>query len=159
MQLCVIHTPKNKIHDFSSYRLVNYKLLSLPVQLEANVKIFYKEFVSHRPLQNRYWDFSKMVNGYFTIFRCVNSMILSDTQISIHPSYINFSMLFWTLYCGFIYTDSISYIINLRACLPNSSNSSSRSLFFGMFPTKSLWLLNDIVTPIFLPFFNSKSLS
>lgn len=43
-------------------------------------------------------------------------------------------------------------IDHLRACLVNSSNNSSRSLFLGIFPTNSRWLLNDIVTPIFLPF-------
>lgn len=50
-------------------------------------------------------------------------------------------------------------IFNLRACFTNSSKSSSRSLFLGIFPTNNRWLLNDIVTPIFLPFRISKSLS
>lgn len=45
----------------------------------------------------------------------------------------------------------ICFVHNLRACFANSSNNSSRSLFFGIFPTNNRWLLNDIVTPIFLP--------
>lgn len=48
---------------------------------------------------------------------------------------------------------------HLRACLENSSINSSRSLFLGILPTNSRWLLNDIVTPIFLPFRISKSFS
>ena len=48
---------------------------------------------------------------------------------------------------------------NLRACFPNSSISSSRSLFFGMLPTKRRWLLKDMVTPIFLPLRSSESFS
>ena len=44
-----------------------------------------------------------------------------------------------------------------RACFVNSSSSSSLSLFFGMLPTNSRWLLKDIVTPSFLPFLSSKS--
>ena len=48
---------------------------------------------------------------------------------------------------------------DLRACFKNSSNSSSRSLFFGMLPTKSRWLLKDMVTPILFPFRSSQSFS
>lgn len=55
--------------------------------------------------------------------------------------------LFYFFVCVFI----ICFVHNLRACFANSSNNSSRSLFFGIFPTNNRWLLNDIVTPIFLP--------
>ncbi len=48
---------------------------------------------------------------------------------------------------------------DLRACFVNSSNNSSRSLFFGMLPTKRRWLLKDMVTPILLPFRSSLSFS
>ena len=48
---------------------------------------------------------------------------------------------------------------DLRACFKNSSNSSSRSLFFGIFPTNRRWLLKDMVTPILFPFRSSKSFS
>ena len=48
-------------------------------------------------------------------------------------------------------------VVYSRACLVNSSKSSSRSRFFGMLPTKRRWLLNDIVTPSFFPFLSSKS--
>ena len=44
-----------------------------------------------------------------------------------------------------------------RACLANSSRSSSLSLFLGMFPTNRRWLLKEIVTPSFFPFLSSKS--
>ena len=44
---------------------------------------------------------------------------------------------------------------DLRACFENSSNNSSRSLFFGMLPTKRRWLLKDMVTPILFPFRSS----
>lgn len=48
---------------------------------------------------------------------------------------------------------------DLRACFVNSSINSSWSRFFGIFPTKSRWLLNEMVTPIFLPLRISKSFS
>jgi len=51
------------------------------------------------------------------------------------------------------------FLDHLRACFENSSINSSRSLFLGILPTNSRWLLNDIVTPIFLPFRISKSFS
>lgn len=41
---------------------------------------------------------------------------------------------------------------DLRACLVNSSNKSSRSRFLGIFPTNNRWLLKETVTPIFFPF-------
>lgn len=51
------------------------------------------------------------------------------------------------------------FLDHLRACFENSSINSSRSLFLGILPTNSRWLLNDIVTPIFLPVRISKSFS
>lgn len=55
------------------------------------------------------------------------------------------NFLFWCFFCGLVF-------IHLRAYLANSSKISSWSLFLGILPTNSRWLLNDIVTPIFLPF-------
>merc|ERR1719357_715855 len=48
--------------------------------------------------------------------------------------------------------------VNQAGCmLCELVQSSSRSRFLGMLPTKRRWLLNDIVTPSFLPFLSSKS--
>ena len=42
--------------------------------------------------------------------------------------------------------------VDLRACLVNSSNNSSRSLFLGMLPTKRRWLFKDGRIAMLFPF-------